>query len=312
MRYWVDGSGRWSGGGQIVLDNLAYAAHQHPDILMTEPTKGAIPLLPRNVPTRLSSLTSPFVWMPQNALPWGPPAPAERGLQCKLRVASEVTRWRAKAMIRISGAIPALSSQPTSPVLHNVLDAGFDDLLSELSVKGSPEYFFASGSAHSYRQFEQLIRGYSQYRRQGGQTSLVVQASPGSTNVEYALRSTSRAEGLDLRMGPIGRRDLVNAMAGARGVLFSSAVEASPVTLLEAQALGIPVVLTDIPGHQELASTPLIGFNLSDPISVATSLLNVDAGPSTVTHPLQDPLEREAARRRWASALTDFLKSLLV
>ncbi|WP_426565251.1 glycosyltransferase [Angustibacter sp. McL0619] len=307
MRVWVDGSGRWSGGGNVVLSNLRQAALEHPDVIALLDEPGAVRLVPRNVPVRLRDLAEPFVWMPQNALPWGPPAPGERRLQLQLRVASEIARRQARAMVRICAVLPA-SRRNTSPVLHNVLDAGFD-AVTDWPTSGSSGAFFASGSAHSYRKYDGLLRGYASYRAGGGRTSLVLQVSPGTPAVQESLRRLSAADGVQLRPGGLPRADVVRAMRASRGVLFPSAIEASPVTLLEAVAVGAPTACNNIDGHRALAAPGSAWFDVDDPTTVARALAALDDSPATSQNPLSDPAVRAEQRSSWAAALADFLRA---
>ena len=310
QRFHVDASGRWSGGGAGVLANLAFAAERS-DILTLDPVPATIALLPRNVPTQLGELRHRFVWMPQNALPWGPPSPAERLLQRKLRIASEATSLRALAMVRISGAIPPLRGRrPTSEVLHNVLDEGFEAALPQaVDASGS---FVGAGSAHGYRRFSELVDGYARYRATGGRTELILQTTRGTNSVEAALKAAvSCTPGVSLRVGGASRAQVLALMAGSLGVLLPSDVEASPITLLEARALGRPVACSAIQAHDELLDgeyAPRFTSANRDSVALAFHALDDECGAHP--HRLQDLDVRAAERHDWADRLTGFLDDL--
>lgn len=310
-RFFVDTSGRWSGGGSVVLNNLAAAAEASDGLLTTAAPKGAIPVVPRNIPTSWRQLTRPFVWMPQNALPWGPPAPAERALQRKLRMASELASKRATAMIRISGALPPMVRGRTSPVLHNVLDNAFEEILGHL-VPTNIDAFLAAGSAHSYRNLAMLARGYAAYRQSGGHTRLTIQMSTGTPAEEERVTCLGQQiDGLEVRKGGADRQDIANLMAGASGVILPSSIEASPVTLLEAQAIGVPLACSDIVAHRELGESRGIYFDPLSAESIRKSLHQLDDAGGIAPHRLQDLASREAQRSAWRSELLDFLSTVI-
>ncbi len=306
-RFHVDDSGRWSGGGRVVLDNLAVAARPggvlgpHPD--------ASTPLIPRNVPTSLGSLLHPFVWMPQNALPWGVRAPGEVRLQRQLRVASSLVAARATAMVRISGAIPPLRRRPTSEVLHNVLDASFDDLVADLTPTEHGS-FLCVGSAHSYRAIPQLIRGYASYRATGGGTGLLVQTSAGTPSEEILIAAAAeQVPGLRLRSGGAGRAEVASLMLGSAGVVLPSLIEASPVTLLEAQALGRSLTCSNIVAHRELLTADAAAntFNPRSEADTAAALHRLDERGPVAQHELTQPQVRHLRREEWCQDVRDFL-----
>lgn len=308
--FFIDTSGRWSSGGSVVLNNLMLAADASDGLLTSAARPEAIPVIPRNAPTSWAQMSRPFVWMPQNALPWGPPAPAERGLQLKLRLVSEAVRLRALAMVRISSALPPLMRGKTSPVLHNVLDEAFEAIL-ECLIPEDTGAFMTAGSAHSYRNLSSLAKGYSEYRNAGGKTPMVIQMSSGSPTEEALLASLgAKIAGLDVRGGGASRQAVANLMAGARGVILPSSVEASPVTLLEAEAIGVPVACSDIVAHHEMSKSDSIFFDPTEPQSISLALHILDDGPTTLQNALSDPAFRHRQRIRWVQELLEFLALL--
>lgn len=308
--FFIDTSGRWSGGGAVVLNNLRSAAELSDGLLTTSVQSDSIPLIPRNAPTAWRQLLQAFVWMPQNALPWGPPAAGERGLQRKLRLVSEVARQRAIALVRISSAIPKLARGNSSPVLHNVLDEEFESILANLEPDNTGA-FVAVGSAISYRNLSGLALGYALYRQSGGETPMVIQSSGGTPSEMALLLSVSRdTDGLEIRQADADRQGVANLMSGARGLIFPSSVEASPVTLLEAQALGIPIACSNIVAHKELSETDSVFFDPGVTSEIMTSLRTLDASSGSPRHRLQNPDARSSERTRWTTELVRFLKTV--
>lgn len=311
--YWLDTSGRWSGGGTVVIRNLLMASRLYPEVLAETRVDGAVRLVPRNVPARRSDLLGDFAWMPQNALPWGPVAPHERTQQRLLRYASALAARRARALVRISGVVPPLSRRPTSPVLHNVLDEEVEKPLAAAAKVEPGEHFYAAGSAHSYRRLPELVRGYALYRAGGGTADLRIQVSPGSPgSLKELMSAADGVPGVTISQGTEDRAGVLAAMAGSRGVIFPSSVEASPVTLLEALALGRPVACSRIVAHAELlASRDFPRFDLGVVEETSEALGMLESCPAETTDPLRDAGYRERERERWARRLATFLELLL-
>ena len=124
VRFYVDEAGVFSGGGQAVLENCRFAARRHA-ILNGSKAAGDVPFFMRNVPGRGSHPRGPYIWGPQNALPWTRflRGPRELWMVGRLRAGSEWYGRRATAQFRASSAIP-VRAKPCSAVIHNVLDEG--------------------------------------------------------------------------------------------------------------------------------------------------------------------------------------------
>lgn len=306
--YYIDSSGRWSGGGSVVLNNLLAAAAVSDGLLVAEPQLGAVPIIPRNVPTSWRQLVHPFVWMPQNALPWGPAAPAERSRQIQLRLGSAVASRRSMAMVRISSALPSKPWGLTSPVLHNVLDREFENCLKVTTPDAPSIGFLSAGSGHSYRNLARLTEGYATYRRCGGRTPLMLQMSSGTASEEFAIVAKARlVEGLTVTSRNASREEVVGLMRRASAVIFPSYIEASPVTVLEAMAIGIPIACSQIIAHRELCDERSIYFDPNNVLDIAKALRRLDATPPMIAGPLQDRQVRTAERARWIAELLEFL-----
>ena len=125
VRFRLLEDGRWSGGGSVLLENAREARERHP---VLQGDSDAVPIMARNVPPMGKIPSQPFVLAPQNAWVWTPVATGlkERALVTGLRAGTWAMYRRAGAFIRISEAVPPGTTGPTSKVLHNVLDRGFE------------------------------------------------------------------------------------------------------------------------------------------------------------------------------------------
>lgn len=86
--------------------------------------------------------------------------------------------------------------------------------------------------------------------------------------IEAAIRNRARAEGLDERVTILGERDDVALLLRAADLMiFPSVREGLPGAVLEACAVGTPVVASDLPGIREIATRlpgPITILSLSD------------------------------------------------
>ena len=323
-RFYFDTRGQYSGGGTAVVANCLLAAERHA-ILQGSRAAGDVPFFMRNVPVRGSLPHGPYVWGPQNALPWSRHVRGTRELLLvgRLRLASEWYGRRALAQFRTSSAIPVLT-QPCSPVLHNVLDTGFEEALAasqSTTFEPAIGHIVCIGSGYSYRNLAGLLAGYERYREMGGSRPLFVGGARGGRRAQQAV--VDRAASLpDVRLhgGVIARSQFLAALRDAAAVVLPSLVEASPLSALEACALSRRVVMSDIVGHREIlesfAADSVAGdssfFSPTDPGSLATALLRaVSADDSLPWHAALASDERRArARHSWTDDLALWLGSV--
>ena len=323
MRFFVDTAGQFSGGGRAVLSNCTFAARRH-SILAGSREAGDIPFIMRNVPARGISPAGEYVLGPQNALPWTRHAHGlkERALVSRLRIASEWYGRRASALFRSSSAIPQLT-EPCSPVLHNVLDTGFDQAaVQSAQARYQPAVgrIVSIGSGHSYRNLGVLLDGYERYRSLGGKAALFVGGVPGSARAQRDIELRAAAlPDVRLQWGAIARPEFLAALRDAAAVVLPSLVEASPLTALEAFALTPRVVLSDIIGHREVLApfgSDTTGdpafFSPTSPEELADALLGAESGGAGAGWhaELSSPERRAGAREEWADTLAAWLTSL--
>jgi len=79
------------------------------------------------------------------------------------------------------------------------------------------------------------------------------------------------------------RRDSCNLMAGARAYVSLSKYEGAPNSVMEAEALGCPMVLSDIPAHRQLMPKGRVLFvdpySMHDIASAIEAIMSVDIDP---------------------------------
>lgn len=319
IRFRLLEEGRWSGGGSVLLENAREAREAH-EVLRGGPD--AVPIMARNVPPLGRFPKGTFVAAPQNAWVWKPVSkgPKERTLVSGLRLGTRVTYARARAIIRISEAVPAAPASPTSEVLHNVLDRGFETALAEHNDRAAAlgrDSFVCVGSNYSFRDLNVLVRAHAIYRAAGGSRRLVLVGPVGSGAAEKALHAElARTGGSVIRRPASTRAECLSALRSAHAAVCPARVEASPVGVLEAAALSPRVLLSDIPGHRGIVrsiggSGEPVWFKEHDVTSLADQLAVLDDGSAhTWRSGIDTAGARQAARDGWGQQLADFLTGL--
>ncbi|WP_141244313.1 glycosyltransferase [Dietzia natronolimnaea] len=318
--------GNWSGGGNAFLNNAKEAAARH-DVLNGGPE--SVPMIVRNTPTPLGTAPGPFMLAPQNAWPWRFAGATHRELArvLPLRLASERTMRKRIGLLRISSAIPERGDPKTmSPVIHNVLDSGYEAALLESSTITVPEAqdaIVCLGSVYSYRNMDSVVRAYERYVTTGGNAPLFLAGAPGDRATVNALKqsiSSVSAGQITLVEKGLKRAECLAAFRDARVVIQSSVIEASPFSVLESLSVNSRTVLSNISANREILRSAQIAcgsahdgwFPARSPISLADALSAVSRRKSNpISEVLSDPRFREQERDRWGDAVAKWVTSTL-
>lgn len=316
----VEDGGSWSGGGSAFLSNISYAMQRMPALSNLSED---VVLIPRNVPANhRKPKTHRFVMAPQNAWPWSLRIGdnLERTKMTALRGATEYFVRKSDGLIRISSAIPVRgkNGQQVSPILHNVLDEGYEAALrasTGTTVPGASGAVVSVGSMNGYRNFERLLDGYAIYRQQGGALPLFLAGTP--SNAALVRRLYLKADEIPdvtIRAATLSRPESLAAMRDAAAVILPSLVEASPVAALEAASLCANVLCSDIVGHREIleqATFGLWGGQYFDAVSLLAISRALHQALDSSTLNREPVLGRSAAREdlrlRWATRLSSWV-----
>lgn len=123
-------------------------------------------------------------------------------------------------------------------------------------------YFVAVQSLYPHKGHDALLRAFARVveRAQGGVRLVII----GDGDQTIPLRLLADQLGITERvvwLGAVWQRDLVDCvLAGAAGFVSMSRFEGVPISVLEARQHGLPLVLTDIPGHRDGAGTARSAF----------------------------------------------------
>lgn len=123
---------------------------------------------------------------------------------------------------------------------------------------------------------------------------VILDRGDGGFDVEAELRRRGIPQGVTLVRGPLTEEDLRRWIAGATVALlpFRMALQDSPLTIREAQALGTPVVSCQVPGVSEGIVSPGAAVPSADVASLADVVEEI-----VELHPLPAHLRNSVARR---------------
>lgn len=153
----------------------------------------------------------------------------------------------------------------------------------EEPVPDAPRYLSLSRLAPE-KNIALLLRAFALVLRERPRARLEI---AGEGPSEAALRGLAAAWGIDHAVHFSGFRDPVAAMAGADVVVQLSAWENLSYTLLDAVAVGLPVVATDVGGNREIVSTEGLVPPDSSAETVAGRLLSVRGGSVPTVVPVR-------------------------
>lgn len=77
-------------------------------------------------------------------------------------------------------------------------------------------------------------------------------------------------------IGPLSGDDKFNFLANAKALLFPSAIEAAPLTVLEAQSVGCPVIVSVYGGAHENMQHEKTGYVVTDTEEMAARIADID------------------------------------
>jgi glycosyltransferase involved in cell wall biosynthesis len=142
---------------------------------------------------------------------------------------------------------------------------------------GDEFVWLAVGRFEEAKDYPTMIAAFAQLAA-ARPTSQLLLVGKGSLqeNVEALLR----ANGLEQRVRFLGvRRDVPELMSAADGYVLSSAWEGMPVVLLEAAAVELPVVATQVGGVSEVVEDGTTGLLVppGDPIALGRAMERVEA-----------------------------------
>ena len=206
----------------------------------------------------------------------------------RLRTALPGARWLADSAFNLADAGLPPDPDAVVPPFH-VIEAWTRTAPSATvaaAVAGRGDVILlAVGRLVASKGIQALVDAVAWYRRHHGPRVrlLVVGASAGGADpYERALRERIAALGLDRHvrlLGQVGDDELLALYRASRYLVCASAHEGFCVPLIEAQALGVPIVARDVPGVRETAGDAqlLVG---SDPAELGEAIARLETSPA--------------------------------
>jgi glycosyltransferase involved in cell wall biosynthesis len=164
-----------------------------------------------------------------------------------------------------------IARERTSVVYHGVAEPFFAVPAGGRRA-GAPAVIAAFGVAKRYKNVECLVRAFALIAEARPALQLLLIGGDGGT------RDLSARLGVADRVritGPLADTELRTSIRDAAVFVVPSLVEGFGLPVLEAMALGTPVVASDIPALREVAGDAALTFNPHQPESLAAALINV-------------------------------------
>ncbi len=153
--------------------------------------------------------------------------------------------------------------------------------LEEMGIR--EKYFLYVGSCYPHKNLNQLLVSFKEAAKDPTFRAQLVIAGPKDIHAER-LAGFVHAVGLDGRVifaakytqeSSVSEKDLGYLYKGASIYVFPSLSEGFSITPLEAQAFGIPVLLSDIPVHKEVFENSALYFNPKSNIDISEKMVHL-------------------------------------
>ncbi len=139
----------------------------------------------------------------------------------------------------------------------------------------TPARLLATSRLHPQKDIATMLHGFARYLRFAGRAEAVLSLAGSDSDPEYAadMRAVASRLGLANSVRFLGARDDVPDLLAEADVFVHSAVrEAAPISLLEAAATGLPMLVSELPELRELPPCPRSTFPVGDPDAFAGQL----------------------------------------
>jgi glycosyltransferase involved in cell wall biosynthesis len=153
--------------------------------------------------------------------------------------------------------------------------------LEEMGIR--EKYFLYVGACYPHKNLNQLIVSFKEAAKDSKFRAQLVIAGPKDVHAER-LAGFVHAVGLDGRVifaakytqeNSVSERDLGYLYKAASIYVFPSLSEGFSITPLEAQAFGVPVLLSDIPVHKEVFGNSAFYFNPKSNIDISERMVHL-------------------------------------
>jgi glycosyltransferase involved in cell wall biosynthesis len=140
--------------------------------------------------------------------------------------------------------------------------------------------WLAIGRLERAKAYPIMLRAFAKAAQESKQELILLICGRGSREEE--IRAEVKACGVEERVKFLGlRRDIPAVMNAADGFVMSSYLEGLPLVLLQASAVGMPIVATNVGGNAEVVMEGVNGFVVppDNPLALANAMQRVTAMP---------------------------------
>ena len=198
------------------------------------------------------------------------------------------------AVVRFATSIPA-----------DLIDAFPEKVIQEYQLP--PKFFYLPNQFWKHKNHMVVIEALGVLKQQGFGAIVAVTGNPlDPRHPEYGGQLNARIESLGLRdsfriLGLVPRRHVIALMQTCIALINPSFFEGWSSTVEEARALGVPMLLSDIPVHREQMGNDATYFKADDAEGLASKLREIaSASPSLILdrelHAQSSEKERRFAR----------------
>jgi glycosyltransferase involved in cell wall biosynthesis len=147
---------------------------------------------------------------------------------------------------------------PPALVRSLPLPASFAEVEAGVAELAGTRYFIAVSTIEPRKNFGLLLRVWERFVATMGAAAphLIIVGSPGkdADSILAPLESNSALASRVHHVVGLSSPSLASLLLGAAGMLCPSLAEGFGLPLLEASAMGVPAIATDIPAHREVAT----------------------------------------------------------
>jgi glycosyltransferase involved in cell wall biosynthesis len=162
-----------------------------------------------------------------------------------------------------------------------------------------------------YKNIVELVDGFDMLVPDHPDWQLVIAGASNYPAYRAAIdRACERAgAGRVLIVGELSHADTLKLLSACEAFVFSSTCESCPMSILEAQALGVPIASSNVGAMPEMSAEAAVYFDPADPREIARALrqlmespeLRADMRRRSRAHVATWPTGEESARRTFAA-----------
>lgn len=190
------------------------------------------------------------------------------------------------------------------------LHSGFDHPAKPDTDLSNVPYFLVVGAIETRKNLLLLLETWKLLEAQMGsdtpQLVLAGSVHAGGTQIMEAFCASKRVVPYVHFVSGLSTASIGTLMQGARALLMPSLAEGFGLPIIEAQALGCPVIASDIPAHQEIAAPTTALLPTDRPELWAKAVNQTQPQERTAPTPLGDI---RAARHEYVAQIEAFLKA---